>query len=80
MITVRSLDPHIHRKALTSDAPIQVHLKSPQTIINAKAFDSRSSENMMALVGFHREILAIPKGNIAVIIMEPARAKEYLGK
>ncbi len=63
-----------------SDAAIQVHLKNPQTIINAKAFDSRSNENVMALVGLNREIIAIPKDNIAAIIMEPARAKEYFGK
>jgi hypothetical protein len=63
-----------------ANAPIQVHLKNSQTVINAKAFDKRSNDQVVALVGMDDEIIAVVKGSIVALIMDPDAAKAYFGR
>ena len=62
-----------------ANAQVQVHLKNSQTVITAKAFDKRSNDQVVALVGMDDEIIAVVKDSIAALIMDPA-AKAYFGR
>ena len=63
-----------------ANAQVQVHLKNSQTVITAKAFDKRSNDQVVALVGMDDEIIAVVKDSIAALIMDPDVAKAYFGR
>jgi len=58
---------------------IQVLLKGSSTAISATAFDERSTETTMVLIGMNNEVVVIPKDSIAAITMDPETAKDYFG-
>jgi hypothetical protein len=51
---------------------------SSQTAISAKAIDDRSNETTLIVVGPKDEIIAIPRDNIAFVVMDRHAAKGYL--
>jgi hypothetical protein len=71
--------PTNEKGARAANAQVQVHLKNSQTVITAKAFDKRSNDQVVALVGMDDEIIAVVKDSIAALIMDPA-AKAYFGR
>lgn len=55
-------------------APKEVGLKiSSQTAISAKTVDDRSNETTLIVVGLKDEIIAIPRDNIALVVMGSTR-------
>lgn len=62
-------------------APIEICLKiSSQTAISAKAVDDRSNETTLVVVGPKDEIIAIPRDNIAFVVMDRHAAEGYLAQ
>jgi hypothetical protein len=51
---------------------------SSQTAISAKAVDDRSDETTLIVVGPKDEIIAIPRDNIAFVVMDKHAAEGYL--
>jgi hypothetical protein len=72
--------PTNEKGARVANAQVQVHLKNSQTVITAKAFDKRSNDQVVALVGMNDEIIAVVKDSIAALIMDPDAAKAYFGR
>ncbi|HET9969807.1 MAG TPA: hypothetical protein VFQ68_16350 [Streptosporangiaceae bacterium] len=56
--------------------PIQVHLKSG-TVVDAMAFDPRSTADSSVLVGMDDSIIVIVKSEIAMIAMGKSVAPAY---
>ena len=62
-------------------APIEVRLKiSSQTAISAKTVDDRSNETTLIVVGLKDEIIAIPRDNIALVVMDRHAAEVYFAQ
>jgi hypothetical protein len=86
-VVVAALSSRTHRHGLghqgfvATTASIEIRLKiNSQTAISARAVDDQSNETTLIVVGLKDEVIAIPRDNIALVVMDEQAAEAYLAQ